>query len=70
MAKRVYCTYFDHNYLSRGLALYHSPQRHTPGSRAWVLGLSEACYRTLVALDSANLVPRAGESGSGAVGSS
>jgi hypothetical protein len=58
MAKRVYCTYFDHNYLSRGLALYHSLQRHTPGSRVWVLCLSEACYRTLVALDLANLVPR------------
>jgi hypothetical protein len=58
MAKRVYCTYFDHNYLSRGLALYHSLQRHAPGSRLWVLCLSEACYRALVALDLPNLVPR------------
>jgi hypothetical protein len=58
MAKRVYCTYFDHNYLSRGLALYHSLQRHAPGARLWVLCLSEACYRALVALDLANLVPR------------
>jgi hypothetical protein len=58
MAKRVYCTYFDHNYLARGLALYHSLQRHAPGSRLWVLCLSEACYRTLVALDLPDLVPR------------
>jgi hypothetical protein len=57
MAKRVYCTYFDHNYLSRGLALYHSLQRHAPGSRLWVLCLSDACYRALAALDLPNLVP-------------
>src|SRR4051794_24865433 len=58
MVKRVYCTYFDHNYLSRGLALHQSLQRHAPGSRLWVLCLSEACYRTLVALDLPNLVPQ------------
>ena len=57
MADRVYCTYFDHNYLSRGLALYHSLQRHAPGSRLWVLCLSEACYRILVALDLPGLMP-------------
>jgi hypothetical protein len=58
MANRVYCTYFDHNYLSRGLALYHSLQQHAPGARLWVLCLSEACYRTLAALDLPNLVAR------------
>jgi hypothetical protein len=58
MADRVYCTYFDHNYLSRGLALYHSLQRHAPGARLWVLCLSEECYRTLAALDLPDLVPR------------
>src|SRR3954462_14740291 len=57
MANRVYCTYFDHNYLSRGLALYHSLQRHAPGSRLWVLCLSDACHRTLVALDLPALLP-------------
>ena len=56
MAKRIYCTYFDHNYLSRGLALYNSLQRHAPGSRLWVLCLSEACHQTLVALDLRDLV--------------
>src|SRR5260221_12636674 len=58
MLNRVYCTYFDHNYLPRGLALYHSLQRHSPGSRLWVLCLSDACYRTLVALKLPNLIPR------------
>jgi hypothetical protein len=57
MADRVYCTYFDHNYLSRGLALYHSLQRHAPGSRLWVLCLSDACHRTLLALDLPALLP-------------
>ncbi len=58
MLNRVYCTYFDHNYLPRGLALYHSLQRHSEGTRLWVLCLSEACYRTLVALELPNLIPR------------
>jgi hypothetical protein len=47
MTDRVYCTYFDHNYLSRGLALYHSLQRHAPGARLWVLCLSEPCFEIL-----------------------
>jgi hypothetical protein len=58
MLDRVYCTYFDHNYLPQGLALYRSLQRHSQGARLWVLCLSEACYRTLVALDLPNLIPR------------
>ncbi len=58
MANRVYCTYFDHNYLSRGLALYHSLQRHAPGARLWVLCLSDECHRTLAALGLPNLVFR------------
>jgi hypothetical protein len=57
MANRAYCTYFDHNYLPRGLALYHSLQRYAPGAQLWVLCLSEACHRALTALDLPNLVP-------------
>jgi len=57
MLNRVYCTYFDHNYLPRGLALYHSLQRHAAGSRLWVLCLSDACYETLMALALPNLAP-------------
>jgi hypothetical protein len=58
MPNRVYCTYFDHNYLPRGLALHQSLQQHAPGARLWVLCLSEACYRTLTALNLPNLVAR------------
>lgn len=57
MFNRIYCTYFDHNYLPRGLALYHSLQRHSPDARLWVLCLSEACYTALRALGLPNLVP-------------
>jgi len=57
MTKRVYCTYFDHNYLARGLALYHSLQQHAPGARLWVLCLSEPCHRALTALALPNLLP-------------
>src|SRR6202035_2566845 len=58
MLNRAYCTYFDHNYLPRGLALYHSLQRHSPGSRLCVLCLSEGCYRTLIALDLPHPIPQ------------
>lgn len=58
MANRVYCTYFDHRYLSRGLALYHSLQRHASGSRLWVLCLTDECYRTLASLELPNLILR------------
>jgi hypothetical protein len=57
MLNRVYCTYFDHNYLPRGLALHQSLEQHAPGARLWVLCLSDACYRTLRALNLPNLVP-------------
>src|SRR5947209_2719984 len=58
MTKRVYCTYFDHRYLSRGLALYHSLQRHAPGARLWVLCLTDGGSRTLATLDLPDLIPR------------
>jgi YHS domain-containing protein len=57
MSNRIYCTYFDHNYLSRGLALYYSLQRHAPSARLWVLCLSETCHQILVSLDLPELVP-------------
>lgn len=57
MARRVYCTYFDHNYLSRGLALYRSLQRYAPGSKLWVLCLSDACLQALTDLALPDVIP-------------
>ena len=45
-----YCTYFDHRYLSRGLALYGSMRRHCGPFRLWVLCLSDECHAVLSAL--------------------
>jgi len=56
MADRVYCTYFDHNYLSRGVALYRSLQRHAPGARLWVLCLSDQCHSVLKAMNLPDVV--------------
>ena len=51
-AGRHYCTYFDHRYLPRGLALYESILRHDPCATLWVLSLSDECH---LALESAAL---------------
>lgn len=42
-----FCTYFDHRYLSRGIALYQSLERHCPEFCLWVLGLSKECCAAL-----------------------
>jgi hypothetical protein len=39
---RVYCTYFDSGYLSRGLALIESLRRHGDDAQVWVLALDDA----------------------------
>lgn len=57
MARRIYCTYFDHNYLSRGLAMYQSLQRQEPKSQLWVLCLSDQAHDVLTALALPSVVP-------------
>ena len=50
---RHYCTYFDQNYLVRGLTLYRSLRRHDESAVLWVLCLDDATHATLdgLALD-------------------
>ena len=58
---RHFCTYFDHRYLPRGLALYHSLHRHCPAFQLWVLCLDSACYDILAKLALKNMRPIARE---------
>jgi len=45
--RRVYCTYFDVNYLSRGLALWHSLKAVSPAAQLWVCCLDAASHAAL-----------------------
>jgi hypothetical protein len=47
---RNFCTYFDHRYLPRGMAMYLSLKRHCPSARVWVLCLSDECHRSIADL--------------------
>lgn len=47
---RRYCTYFDHRFLDRGLAMIRSLRRVDPDCRISVLCLSAACERVLARL--------------------
>ena len=46
-----FCTYFDHRYLPRGLALYRSLKQHCPEFKLWVLCLNPTCYDILSQLN-------------------
>jgi hypothetical protein len=53
-----FCTYFDRNYLGRGLALYDSLRRHCKRPfRLWVLCFDEESYSVLIRLGLENVQP-------------
>jgi hypothetical protein len=58
----VFCTYFDHRYLSRALALHASLQRHCGEFLLYALCMTEECHAALTALSPPGLSPiRLGE---------
>jgi hypothetical protein len=58
--KEVYCTYFDHNYLSRATLMIESLRRYDQ-SRIYVLALSDVCETVLrdLALPNVEVIPLA-----------
>ncbi len=42
-----FCTYFDHHFLDRGLALYHSLRHHGTQFTLWVLCMDPECHDVL-----------------------
>jgi len=47
---RHFCTYFDHNYLPRGMVMLESLHEHCPEAHVHVLCLSDECHGALAAL--------------------
>ena len=47
MITRHFCTYFDHNYLPRGMVMLESLHEHCPEAHVHVLCLSDECHSAL-----------------------
>lgn len=54
---RHYCTYFDQNFLVRGLTLYRSLREHAGAFSLWVLCLDDVTYHALMQLNAPGLEP-------------
>lgn len=46
-----FCTYFDRNYLIKGLALYHSLKKHCQSFKIYILCMDQLCYDILIKLN-------------------
>lgn len=46
-----YCTYFDANYLPRGVLMIRSLKRYDPTAIVYVLCFDDACFKALTAMD-------------------
>jgi hypothetical protein len=57
MSLRHFCTYFDKNYLSRGLTLYESLRAHHPELRLYVCCFDDETYAYLSRRELPSLVP-------------
>lgn len=56
-SEHVYCTYFDHHYLSRGIAMIESLQSVGDTGRIWVLCLSDQAYDIVAGLALPEVTP-------------
>lgn len=54
--KNIYCTLFDHKYLSRGLALFESLQKLDDNIELYVVAMDNAAYAKLVSEKIKNMV--------------
>ena len=50
-----FCTYFDRNYLYKGLTMCRSLKKHLPESRLWILCFDDTTYENMQKLDLPNI---------------
>ena len=46
-----YCTLFDSNYLTRGLAMYESLKKHSYNFHLYIISFDDKCYKLLKILN-------------------